>query len=95
MWLETSRILVANILRVLSAEGRTTLPDLLDALQVKGKEEMKVWLAFMMRSPCCRMRESESSHAAPARCYIEISHKFGVRLCSTGKASGPTSASCF
>ncbi|MCV0384629.1 MAG: type IV secretion system DNA-binding domain-containing protein [Erythrobacter sp.] len=45
VWLETSRILVANILRVLSAEGRTTLPDLLDALQVKGKEEMKVWLA--------------------------------------------------
>lgn len=30
---------------MLSAEGRTTLPDLLDALQVKGKEEMKVWLA--------------------------------------------------
>ncbi|WP_285710118.1 type IV secretion system DNA-binding domain-containing protein [Erythrobacter oryzae] len=45
VWLETSRILVANVLRVLSAEGRTTLPDLLDALQVKGKEEMKVWLA--------------------------------------------------
>jgi hypothetical protein len=45
VWLETSRILVANILRVLSAEGRTTLPDLLDALQVKGKDEMKVWLA--------------------------------------------------
>ncbi len=45
VWLETSRILVANILRVLSAEGRTTLPDLLRALQVKGKEEMKVWLA--------------------------------------------------
>ncbi len=45
VWLETSRILVANILRVLSAEGRTTLPDLLDALQRKGKEEMKIWLA--------------------------------------------------
>lgn len=45
VWLETSRILVANILRVLNAEGRTTLPDLLNALQAKGKEEMKVWLA--------------------------------------------------
>ncbi|MCC6925722.1 MAG: type IV secretion system DNA-binding domain-containing protein [Novosphingobium sp.] len=45
VWLETSRILVANVLRVLSAEGRTTLPDLLNALQAKTKEEMKVWLA--------------------------------------------------
>lgn len=45
VWLETSRILVANVLRVLNAEGRTTLPDLLNALQAKGKEEMKVWLA--------------------------------------------------
>lgn len=45
VWLETSRILVANILRVLNAEGRTTLPDLLNALQAKTKEEMKVWLA--------------------------------------------------
>ena len=45
VWLETSRILVANVLRVLSAEGKTTLPDLLNALQAKSKEEMKVWLA--------------------------------------------------
>lgn len=45
VWLETSRILVANMLRVLNAEGHTTLPDLLDALQVKGKEELKDWLA--------------------------------------------------
>lgn len=45
VWLETSRILVANILRVLNAEGKTTLPDLLNALQAKTKEEMKVWLA--------------------------------------------------
>ena len=45
VWLETSRILVANILRVLSAEGKTTLADLLDALQAKTKEDMKVWLA--------------------------------------------------
>jgi hypothetical protein len=29
----------------LSAEGKTTLADLLDALQAKTKEEMKVWLA--------------------------------------------------
>jgi predicted ATPase len=45
VWLETARILVANILRVLGREGKTTLPDLLDALQAKTKEEMKVWLA--------------------------------------------------
>jgi Type IV secretion-system coupling protein DNA-binding domain len=45
IWLETSRILVANVLRVLNAEGKTTLPDLLNALQAKTKEEMKVWLA--------------------------------------------------
>lgn len=45
VWLETSRILVANVLRVLNAEGKTTLPDLLNALQAKTKEEMKVWLA--------------------------------------------------
>lgn len=45
VWLETSRILVANILRVLNAEGRTTLPDLLEALQAKTKEDLKVWLA--------------------------------------------------
>ena len=45
VWLETSRILVANILRTLNAEGKTTLPDLLNALQAKTKEEMKLWLA--------------------------------------------------
>ncbi|RKF23429.1 DUF87 domain-containing protein [Altericroceibacterium spongiae] len=45
VWLETSRILVANVLRVLSVEGKTTLPDLLNALQAKTKEEMKAWLA--------------------------------------------------
>lgn len=45
VWLETSRILVANILRVLNAEGRTTLPDLLDALQATTKEDLKTWLA--------------------------------------------------
>jgi hypothetical protein len=45
IWLETSRILVANVLRVLNVEGKTTLPDLLNALQAKTKEEMKVWLA--------------------------------------------------
>ncbi len=45
VWLETSRILVANILRTLNAEGKTTLPDLLNALQAKTKDEMKLWLA--------------------------------------------------
>ena len=45
VWLETSRILVANILRVLGREGKATLPDLLDALQAKTRDEMKLWLA--------------------------------------------------
>ena len=45
VWLETARILVANILRTLWREGKTTLPDLLHALQSMTKDEMKVWLA--------------------------------------------------
>jgi hypothetical protein len=45
VWLETSRILVANILRLLWREGKTTLPALIDALQLKTKDELKVWLA--------------------------------------------------
>jgi Type IV secretion-system coupling protein DNA-binding domain len=45
VWLETSRILVANILRLLWREGKTTLPALIDALQLKTKDALKVWLA--------------------------------------------------
>ena len=45
VWLETARILVANILRLLWREGKTTLPALIDALQLKTKDEFKVWLA--------------------------------------------------
>lgn len=45
VWLETARILVANILRLLWREGKTTLPALVDALQLKTKDELKVWLA--------------------------------------------------
>ncbi len=58
VWLETSRILVANILRVLSAEGRTALPDLLDALQVKGKEEMARYPMASSLAPCGRASSS-------------------------------------
>lgn len=44
VWLETSRILVANMLRALWREGKTTLPDLLDALQTRTKDDLKTWL---------------------------------------------------
>ena len=44
VWLETSRILVANMLRSLWAEGKCTLEALLEALQVKSKEQLKAWL---------------------------------------------------
>lgn len=44
VWLETSRILVANMLRALWRENRCTLPDLLHALQVRTKDDLKAWL---------------------------------------------------
>lgn len=45
VWLQTSRILVANMIRKLWQEGNCSLPALLDALQVRGKDELKTWLA--------------------------------------------------
>ena len=44
VWLETSRILVANMLRKLWAEKNCSLEALLEALQVKSKEQLKHWL---------------------------------------------------
>ena len=44
VWLETSRILVANMLRSLWAENNCSLEALLEALQVKSKEQLKQWL---------------------------------------------------
>lgn len=44
VWLETSRILVANMIRSLWAEKNGSLEALLDALQVKSKEQLKAWL---------------------------------------------------
>lgn len=44
VWLETSRILVANMLRALWREDKGTLPDLLHALQVRTKDDLKAWL---------------------------------------------------
>jgi hypothetical protein len=41
VWLETSRILVANMLRTLWAEGNGTLEALLDALQMRSKDQLK------------------------------------------------------
>ncbi len=45
VWLETARILVANILRTLWQEERCTLQALLDALQSMSSEELERWLA--------------------------------------------------
>ena len=45
VWLETSRILVANMIRALWREGNCTLPALLNALQDRTKDDLKVWLA--------------------------------------------------
>lgn len=44
VWLDTSRILVANMLVTLWKEGNGTLPALLDALQIKTKDDLKAWL---------------------------------------------------
>nr|WP_231639589.1 type IV secretion system DNA-binding domain-containing protein [Sphingomonas profundi] len=44
VWLDTSRILVANMLRALWREGNGTLSALLDALQDRSKDELKLWL---------------------------------------------------
>lgn len=45
VWLETSRILVANMLRALWHEGKCSLQDLLSALQTRTKDDLKIWLA--------------------------------------------------
>lgn len=45
VWLDTSRILVANMIRALWREGKCTLSDLLNALQDRTKDDLKVWLA--------------------------------------------------
>jgi hypothetical protein len=44
VWLITSRLLVANMLRALWSEGKCSLEALLDALQTKDVEELKRWL---------------------------------------------------
>ena len=44
VWLETSRILVANMLRALWHEGKCSLQDLLCALQTRTKDDLKTWL---------------------------------------------------
>lgn len=45
VWLETSRILVANLLRSLWTQRRCTLPDLLDTLQSMSREDMEKMVA--------------------------------------------------
>jgi len=45
IWTSTSRVLVANIMRMLWREGRGDLPALVQALQSTTKAELKGWLA--------------------------------------------------
>lgn len=45
VWLDTSRILVANIIRALWREKKCSLADLLHALQNRTKDDLKEWLA--------------------------------------------------
>ncbi|PKP95596.1 MAG: conjugal transfer protein TraD [Alphaproteobacteria bacterium HGW-Alphaproteobacteria-14] len=45
VWLDTSRILVANMIRALWREGNANLPALLHALQDRTKDDLKTWLA--------------------------------------------------
>lgn len=45
VWLETSRILVANVLRSLWTHKRCTLPDLLDTLQSMSRDDMEKMVA--------------------------------------------------
>lgn len=45
VWLDTSRILVANMIRALWQEGKCTFSDLLTALQDRTKDDLKLWLA--------------------------------------------------
>ncbi|WP_298284340.1 type IV secretion system DNA-binding domain-containing protein [Acidocella sp.] len=45
IWLDTSRMLVANVLRTLWQEGRRSPRDLLDALQSMPREKLERWLA--------------------------------------------------
>lgn len=45
VWLDTSRILVANMIRALWSEGNRSLPALLNALQDRTKDDLKLWLA--------------------------------------------------
>jgi type IV secretory pathway TraG/TraD family ATPase VirD4 len=44
VWLETARILVANMIAKLWQEGNGTLPALLAAFQVRTKDDLKTWL---------------------------------------------------
>jgi hypothetical protein len=45
VWLDTSRILVANMIRALWQENKRTLSDLLHALKNRPKDDLKEWLA--------------------------------------------------
>ena len=45
VWLDTSRILVANMIRALWREGNCSLSALLNALQDRTKDDLKLWLA--------------------------------------------------
>ncbi len=72
VWLETSRILVANMMRSLWAEKNCSLEALLEALQVKSKEQLKEWLghtssARTFADDADRRHRQRALHAQPRR----------------------------
>ena len=45
IWLTSCRLLVGNILRELKKEGKTSIKELLEALQFKSKNDLETWLS--------------------------------------------------
>lgn len=101
VWLETSRILVANMLRALWHEGKCSLQDLLNALQTRTKDDLKTWLG---NSSSARTFAEDADRATGSVLFmlakaanliqflrVEGSHSFAFRDFINGldKQSGP------
>ncbi len=69
VWLEMTRILVANILRTLWQEERYSLPDLLRVLKSMSREDMERWL---VNTSSARIF-SQDAERATASCLFMLS----------------------
>ncbi len=76
VWLETSRILVANMIRALWREGNCTLPDLLNALQVRTKDDLKDWLG----NTSSARTFAEDADRATGSVLFMLANRFGFFL---------------